>query len=369
MSTSNQQITARLLTCLKDADDLSNISEVCEQSTISNEAMDVYYIALQSMAQRYDCSVNLGLESEETFVEKIKRIAKAIIEAILDTIDKLVSNINYYRLSAESILSELGVIQGRLSGITSIRRRDVTIVSQRLATSLFMTRGGGNIQEAYRRLVTLSSSISSKTNYSELSTLLQELKSSDEDNVEAVISKIKTSLVEPIHKVLTSGNAPSFLKEMQLDSDSTVHYSGPHPGERYIYAIVPNSSRNISGYKVGVFRNMEVIPDRERLPALSANEIWEISKIVEGFAHDIIEFGRHSRDLNRIANLARDIGKDAKSIKAITATAIYPIAVKGILYSTIDMSIDTTKDLLDYCKKSIKAFKEFDSKKKAETEL
>lgn len=368
MNLTNKQINDKLQICLEDACNLSELVEICEQNNLSTEAMNIVFVAFESMYSKYNSVDSLGLESNETFTDKIKRIAKAIIQAILNTIDKILANFNYYRFAAESILSELQVIHGRLAGITSIRRRDVTIISQRLASSLYMSKGGGNLQEAYRRLVNLSGAAYHGMNYAALATLLDKLKTAEDSQVDSVVSEIKKELLTPIEKIMTPNGVPVFLKDMYSDSDYKIYQTGPHPGERYIYAIIPNSDKNISGYKIGVARNMEVIPDRERLPALSANEIWEISKIAESFAHEIIEFGRLHSELKKIAESARDIGKDAKSIKAITATAIYPIAVKGIQYSTMDTAIDTTKDILDYCKRSIKAFKEFDSKKKAESE-
>jgi len=356
-----------LVSCATDAQDIIGLVEIAERNELSTDSQKIINVSTESLMRKYNIHSSISTESDETFLQKLKRIAKQIIEAILNTISRLLDNINFYTLSAKNILITCDDVSSKLKGLVAVRRRSNLIQSQRLAMSLYASRGAGNAQEAYRRLINISTQAYDLLDFKSFDNILGELRNASDTDVPDVVEKIRVKLEQPTKALLRSSGVPEFIKQDYSKENCDLYFSGPYLGERYIYSNIPKSINEIKNYSFGVFRNVEYIPERFRLQALSTAEMWEIIKIARVFADHIHGFDEFKPDLDNLVRSSKQLTENTESLKAVATAAIYPIAIKGIQCSVIDNGINTTTDILDYCKKSIKLLKTRDDETEGES--
>jgi hypothetical protein len=95
--------------------------------------------------------------------------------------------------------------------------------------------------------------------------------------------------------------------------------------------------------------------ERKSLIALSISDVWDIVQRARGFAETIINFGDVDVKLRKLLNLAKELVKNIDSPQSVTVASVFPVALRGLHYSALNMGVDVTFSMLEYCEKSIKA--------------
>lgn len=332
--------------------------DACKETSLTSDTIQLLKTSLESIDARYGSKNKIALESlddKATFGARVKEIIKRIIQAIADTIEIIISSFNRYRTDGEMIIDKIDSITRQTKGHVGIQRRDLRIESDQLATSLFLSKGSGNVRESYRKVIDVATHAYDSSNYQALENILHKLQTATDDKVDDVKDELLKVIVAPIKQLLTNNNPPQFLSDRNTRENSNLVCAGPFLGERYLYAYCPRDSKHLSEFHIGSLRDFDSMIVREKLLALSTSDIWDICQKARKFAEMIIDFGGVDIKLKKLLKLSKELINNIDSPKVVSAAGIYPVALKGLHYSALNMGVDTTFSMLEYCQKSIKA--------------
>ena len=325
------------------------------ENSVSNDAKELVHSTLSQIDKRYGNTVNVSMESVSTVVSKIKEYARKIIQAIIEMIHRLLSSFHRFRLKGDAIISLVDRTESVLRGHVANQRRGLFVEAGSLATTLFVSKGGGNPKESYRKLIDTSVQCYEAMDYPALEDILKQLQNASDAEVGNITKQLLVTLSTPLKKILNAP-VPEVLKDRNTRSNSDLLCAGPFLGEKYVYAYCPRDSDSISEFHIGMFRNNEAIILKTRLPALGTQDIWDICQKARAFANLLVGFtSKLDIDLRRISNAAKHLSDNTESMKAIAVAAVYPTALNGLHYTAVNMGIETTFAMLDYCQRSIKA--------------
>lgn len=322
---------------------------------LPNDSKAIVKASLESIDARYGSKAGVALESMDTVMGRAKEMIKRIIEAIIESIEKLISLFNRYRTEGEAIIIRVNMIESLTRGHIGLQRRSVRVQSNELATSLFLSKGGGDVRAAYRKVIDIATSAFDVANYQGLENILNRFQSASEDQIEPISEDLLKTITEPVRKLLTNHNPPAVVADRNTRENSDLICAGPFLGERYIYAYCPTDPRYLNEFYIGSIRNHEAMVVREKLVALSTSDIWDVCQKARNFAELIIDFGSVDVKLKKLLATSRNLIKTIDSPKVVSAIAIFPIALRGLHYTALNMGVDTTFSMLEYCQKSIKA--------------
>lgn len=340
--------------CIKDA---SSVEKLISSIKDDEQNIDIIEIALEPYVKRYNVSsISLEDSSEISRTQRIKEMAKRVLQAIIEFFKFIMRGLDKYQLKAEAITAACDNIETKLNGVSSLKKKSLYFSDERLKLSLY-TSQGNNVRNSVNKLIRKAIDTANNVNYSKFVGYLTKLETTDDNSIEELLNEILLEVSNTATKNLNYGNVPGMLTSLSNGKEVNTYYSGPHCGERYIYCLVPTSVKSIRDFNIGVYRNIEVIPQSARLPALSTAEMWGVLEDCRNLANVLFQFDNVSKDLDRMEKISERIAKNSDSIKKLSALSIYPILIRGLHYSFLDVACDAALNSLNYCNQSIKVMK------------